>query len=91
MLEPQGNTLRNELFDLAVNRAAGYLERTGGGKVAVGEDLRRRLELWYLRTRFAYRLPLDAVIAALGRYPGRGYSWRGGPQGDWHLNHAANP
>ena len=27
--------------------------------------LRAALELWYLRTRFAYRVPLDEVVAAL--------------------------
>lgn len=72
---------REALFDLAVARALAYAQGLG---LALDdpEALRRGLELWYLKTRFAYRVPLAGVVAALARYPGGG-RWRGGPGGTW--------
>lgn len=73
---------RPELFDAAVNRALTYALRLGVPLTDQGE-LRRGLELWYLKTRFAYRVPLNDVLAALGRCPDVSYSWRGGADGGW--------
>lgn len=73
----------SDLFDLAVARALTYARRLGlplNDPVA----LRSGLELWYLRTRFAYRVPLDDVVAALGVHPGdQSVQWSGGPGGRW--------
>ncbi len=58
---------RAELFELAVTRAATYLDRLmpAWRESHDAHALRAALELWYLRTRFAYRVPLDEVVAAL--------------------------
>ncbi|HRN19053.1 MAG: hypothetical protein WC972_08510 [Trueperaceae bacterium] len=59
---------RTELSTLAVTRAATYLDRLRPGWRESGlppAELTRLLELWYLRTRFAYRVPLEEVVAAL--------------------------
>ncbi|CAN5846594.1 hypothetical protein BH24DEI2_BH24DEI2_14340 [soil metagenome] len=73
---------RDALFDLAISRALTYALRLG---LAVGDTaaLRGGLELWYLKTRFAYRIPLDEVVGALQTYPGGDCSWRGGHAGGW--------
>jgi len=63
---------RAELFALALERATTYLDRLRPGWRAEGlsaPELTALLELWYLRTRFAYRLPLEAIVAALGSEP----------------------
>jgi hypothetical protein len=75
---------RDALFDAAVNRARTYAARLGL-PLGVRERLRSGLELWYLKTRFAYRIPFDDVVDALARYPaaeGR-YAWVGGRAGRW--------
>ena len=75
---------RDELFDLAVNRARSYavrlnaLERAGSAR-----ELAQRLELWYLRTRFAYRVPLEQVAAVVWTSPRGEVHWSGGPDGSW--------
>ena len=75
---------RDELFDLAVNRARTYarrlaLDRGSATKLSAG------LEVWYLKTRFAYRIPLEQVVAVLvaGGEAGPTAEWQGGPQGGW--------
>ena len=73
---------RDSLFDLAVNRALSYALRLGLTFEAT--ELRGGLELWYLKTRFTYRVPLDEIVSALQNYPGEGYFWEGGQAGDWH-------
>ena len=73
---------RNKLFDLAVNRALSYAHRLGV-PFDDTEVLRSGLELWYLKTRFAYRIPLEEVVATLQTYPGEGSSWQGGKEGAW--------
>ena len=75
---------RDALFDLAVNRALSYALRLG---LPLEDDkaLYGGLELWYLKTRFAYRIPLDDVVATLQSYPGKG-SWQGGQEGSWQEN-----
>lgn len=74
---------RVELFDLAVARALTYARRLGL-PLNDAAAVRAGLELWYLRTRFAYRVPLDEVVAVLGTYPGgEGVEWLGGPGGAW--------
>ena len=75
---------RDRLFDLAVARALAYAARLGPvGRAAQRDELTGRLELWYLKTRFAYRVPLDEVVEALLRFPGPGHEWRGGKEGGW--------
>jgi hypothetical protein len=75
---------RDALFDAAVNRALEYAHRLGTPLDERGA-LQRGLELWYLKTRFAYRIPLEAVVNALQRYPKAesAYVWRGGKDGNW--------
>jgi hypothetical protein len=75
---------RDALFDLAVNRALIYAQ---GLKISLKnkEELKRGLEVWYLKTRFAYRISLDEIADALTTYPGKG-SWSGGKIGKWQEN-----
>ena len=73
---------RDALFDLAVARALSYAVRLKLD-FSNARALRQGLELWYLKTRFAYRISLDEIISALQRYPGAGRSWRGGRAGAW--------
>ena len=75
---------RDALFDLAVNRALSYALRLG---LPLDDDkaLYGGLELWYLKTRFAYRIPLEDVITTLQSYPGEG-RWAGGKEGGWQEN-----
>jgi hypothetical protein len=83
---------RRELFDRAVKQAFTYAQRLGAldGK-SDRAVLRSVLELWYLKTRFAYRIPLDDVVAVLLRYPGPGHQWRGGPEGEWVVGEEPAP
>jgi hypothetical protein len=77
---------RDALFDLAVARAETYVTRA---RVADPRDraaLTRALEVWYLKTRFASRVPLVAIVDALAVRPagaGRRWEWRGGADGAW--------
>ena len=73
---------RDVLFDLAVTRAAEYAARMA---VPPGDPVRTRavLEVWYLKTRFAYRVPLDEVAAAVSARPSGPASWSGGREGGW--------
>ncbi len=74
---------RHALFDLAVERALSYALRL---KLLPENDpqvLHQGLELWYLKTRFAYRISLADIITVLQSYPGQGYRWQGGRQGGW--------
>ncbi len=75
---------RDPLFDLAVTRALSYASRLGILD-AEANKLRADLEPWYLKTRFAYRIPLEELISALRTYPGGGYVWRGGKAGGWEV------
>lgn len=71
------------LYDLAVNRA--WLVVRGVGRPDA-------LAAWHARTRFARRVPLDAVRASLGLHPGSGeWHWQGGPQGAWVPGRAPFP
>lgn len=75
---------RDALFDLAVNRALVYGKRLGLVPVIPETPrLQEGLRAWYLRTRFAYRIPLEEVVSRLERYPGEGHYWTGGPDGTW--------
>ncbi len=76
---------RPELFDAAVNKALTYALRLGL-PLDNRDKLRGGLELWYLKTRFAYRIPLENVLEMLGRAPSTkavNYLWRGGQCGNW--------
>jgi len=83
---------RTDLFDLAVNRALAYVRRTRALERA-GEvpALTRELELWALRTRFAYRIPLEQVAERLLRAPDGAVHWQGGPEGSWRSGAAPRP
>lgn len=81
---PGGSGGRDDLFDLAVNRALVYARRTRALERA--RDLRsltRELELWALRTRFAYRFRLEEVAERLRTAPAGEVHWEGGPAGTW--------
>ena len=74
------------LFDLAVNRAAAARR---GLRPARPEAA---LAAWHARTRFARRVPLDAVQAALAGQPqGVESHWAGGPAGSWQPGRAPFP
>ena len=75
---------RHALFDLAVNRALSYTQSTGLNlQSAEASRVYKNLELWYLKTRFAYRVPLEQVITVLLTYPGGVFYWQGGSAGTW--------
>jgi uncharacterized protein YjiS (DUF1127 family) len=81
---PTGATARAALFDLAVARADAYLRRARTPRSTAPADLRRALEAWALKTRFASRFELDDVVRALAARPPEGEArWRGGPTGGW--------
>ena len=92
---------RDELFDLAVTRPLAYATKRGrlsakdpGQEGEHGERAASRgrlLEVWYLKTRFAYRVPLDEVVAVLLTWPGPGHYWQGGPQGGWRVGTNPRP
>ena len=92
---------RDELFDLAVTRSLAYATKLGGlsaNPPGPGEEqgdraasLSRLLEVWYLKTRFAYRVPLDEVVDVLLTWPGPGHYWQGGPQGGWQVGTNPRP
>lgn len=76
-------TARDELFDVAVNKAADYAVRVGL-PLDDAHKLRAGLEVWYLKTRFAYRAPFEEVLAVLAVRPvGSSSVWQGGPRGEW--------
>ncbi|MEJ2288673.1 MAG: hypothetical protein P8Y02_08515 [Deinococcales bacterium] len=81
-------TSRDALFDLAVNRAAEAAARLGPTRQ---DGLRRELEVWYLKTRFAYRVPFEQVLDAVRRRPDGPVHWEGGPDGAWRPGPAATP
>ena len=81
---------RGALFDLAVARADAYLRRARPPRAGDPAGLRRALEVWALKTRFASRVDLDEVVRALRLRPpdpvepaARRPRWRGGPSGSW--------
>jgi hypothetical protein len=83
---------RPELFDRAVAQALLYAQRLGA--LEVERDpvvLRSVLELWYLKTRFAYRIPMDDVVEVLLEYPGPGHQWSGGRGGEWRRSSDHEP
>ncbi|AIZ45875.1 hypothetical protein QR90_13535 [Deinococcus radiopugnans] len=79
------------LFDLAVNRAWAAL-RGSPSSTAASAQASAFLAGWHARTRFARRVPLDAVRAALAQHPGGGeWHWAGGPTGGWTEGKAPFP
>ncbi len=80
---------RTSLFDLAVNRALSYAQSTG---ISLNDpNLEQKLELWYLSTRFAYRISLVLIVEVLSSYPEQGYFWQGGQSGGWELGKNPHP
>ncbi|MFB9991813.1 hypothetical protein ACFFLM_07510 [Deinococcus oregonensis] len=81
------------LFDLAVNRADAALR---GLRPRHPETV---LAAWHARTRFARRVPLAAVLAALAQKPseepsglsGVSWHWAGGELGAWVAGRAPFP
>ena len=83
---------RDALFDLAINRARSYAERLNAlERAESASDLARRLELWYLRTRFAYRIPLEDVAKTLWSSPSGSVHWSGGRDGGWRAGPPPEP
>ncbi len=81
---------RAGLFDLAVARADAYVRRARAPLSNDPAGLRRALEVWALKTRFASRVNLDEVVRALCLRPPDPADatapqprWRGGPNGSW--------
>jgi hypothetical protein len=75
---------RDALFELAVERADTFTRRARLPGSRDAAALKRALEPWHARTRFAARIPLEAIAAALATRPeGAGWAWRGGPEGSW--------
>jgi hypothetical protein len=72
----------NAIFDLAVNRAAAFVR---------GAGLRASLEVWQTRTRFASRINLEQVRAALETKPEGEHFWIGGETGEWVAGKARTP
>ncbi len=72
----------NAIFDLAVNRAAAFVR--GAGPNA-------SLEIWQTRTRFASRVNLELVRAALETKPEGKHFWIGGEAGDWQPGKPRTP
>jgi hypothetical protein len=72
----------NAIFDLAVNRAAAFIR--GAGPNA-------SLEIWQTRTRFASRVNLELVRAALETKPVGECFWIGGETGEWIAGKARTP
>ena len=94
--EPPGDDAhrgqREELFDLAVNRALAYARRTRAlARARDPRSLARELELWILRTRFAYRIPLEEVAERLLTAPDGEVHWSGGPDGAWRPGRPPRP
>jgi hypothetical protein len=78
---------RASLFDLAVERALAYAQ---GLNIPIQDrnELKKSLEVWYLKTRFVYRISLNDIIEVLQRYPGQGV-WVGGREGKWQDKHTS--
>lgn len=72
---------RDALFDLAVNRSLAY-SKSIGLESNDKEKLKQGLGVWYLKTRFAYRISLDNIVEVLQGYSGQG-TWSGGKNGNW--------
>ena len=74
---------RDAIFDLAINRAASFLR--GAGQHV-------QLEVWHSKTRFASRVELDLIRAALEQCPKEGeWFWAGGETGAWQMGKAPTP
>lgn len=81
--EDAGGAVPAALFDLAVNRAALVLRGLGRADA---------LAAWHARTRFARRIPLSQIRAALAEKPAEGeWHWAGGQAGGWRSGKARVP
>lgn len=79
------------LFDLAINRAWAALRGFPSGDPASAQ-VSAFLAGWHARTRFARRVPLDAVKEAVQQRPDGGdWHWTGGPDGGWTQGKAPFP
>ena len=75
------NHAAQALFDLAVNRAARVTGLLGMAHLAT----------WHSKTRFAVRVPLAAIRAALESRPNEPVHWSGGEAGSWQTGEAITP
>lgn len=81
--EDAGGAVPAALFDLAVNRAAAAVRGLGRPEA---------LAAWHARTRFARRVALSDIRAALEQKPAPGvWHWAGGPGGSWQAGKAPFP
>jgi len=78
---------RSALFDLAIERALSYAKKLGLID-AKGIKKPDELEIWYLKTRFAYRIPFNDIKNILASYPNNDAIWRGGKNGKWTSGNA---
>ncbi|MDO4245653.1 MAG: hypothetical protein Q4C89_06495 [Deinococcus sp.] len=90
--DPEGQGSRgavpDALFDLAVNRAAAALR----GIKPSSQAGATALAAWHARTRFARRVALNDIRAALEQKPEPGvWHWAGGPGGGWQAGKAPFP
>lgn len=86
----QNKQARVSLFDLAVNRALKYalsLHLPLNDKA----QLQAKLEPWYTKTRFVYRIPLLDIMDCLESYPEGTFFWSGGQAGHWQEGKNPSP
>ena len=58
--------IREPILNLAVARALSYAKRTGVIQYKNNASaLEKALQPWYLKTRFAYRIPLAEIVKKL--------------------------
>jgi hypothetical protein len=75
--------MTDAVFDLAVNRAVTFQR---------GAGTRASLESWHAQTRFATRIDLETIRAALECKPLEGdWHWTGGMRGSWQRGKARTP
>ncbi len=80
---------RSALFDLAIERALSYSKKLG---LIGAKEIKRidELEIWYLKTRFAYRIPFYDIQNVLKTCPNDQAVWRGGKNGKWVVTKTNN-
>ncbi len=108
MIQDSGSG-REKLFDLAINRSLSVAKKMGKfnaleakSKVnAANSELSQAtmglteadLKQWHQTTRFAYRVPLEAIVRCLNTLPDvqKDYFWQGGVDGAWFEGKTSQP